>query len=295
MERIAAVLACHDRKAETLSCLASLRRQRREGRFALSVFLVDDGSSDGTGEAVRAAFPEVAIIRGAGDLFWAGAMRVGLAAALARGFDLYLMLNDDVVLEDSAVLRLLDCRRRLARPEALIAGAMRDPETGRASYGGLRYPRLGIGLRLVPPRAAAQPCDSANGNCLLVPAAALARLGNIDPAFTHQLGDIDLGLRARAAGIGVWLAPGFAGSCAAHRPRPPAERRLGAVLAALRTPKGAEIGGVVLHPFGEWLAFVRRHFPRAWPIYFLLPYRRLLGYGLTRVLPRRRTPRRAIP
>ncbi len=63
---IAVLLTCHNRRAETLRCLEALLAQ--DAGASLRVFLVDDGSTDGTGEAVRVSFPQVNVVQGDGSL-----------------------------------------------------------------------------------------------------------------------------------------------------------------------------------------------------------------------------------
>ena len=46
-----------------------------------------------------------------------------------------------------------------------------------------------------------------NGNVALISRAVVQRVGNVDPAFVQQMADFDYGLRARAAGCSVWVAP----------------------------------------------------------------------------------------
>ncbi len=57
---------------------------RPEAGLELSVYLVDDGSSDGTGDAVRQAYPSVSVIRGDGTLFWNRGMRKAWEDALKK-------------------------------------------------------------------------------------------------------------------------------------------------------------------------------------------------------------------
>ena len=56
--KIAVLLTCHNRREKTLSCLKNLLEQNLED-IDLSVYLVDDGSSDGTSDAIKEHFPEV--------------------------------------------------------------------------------------------------------------------------------------------------------------------------------------------------------------------------------------------
>src|SRR5688500_4668302 len=101
--QIAVLMTCHNRKALTLACLEMLRRQPLFA--AENLFLVDDGSSDGTGDAVRQAFPTANVVQGDGSLFWNGGMRLAWdrAKAAGRDFDFYLWLNDDVKLSPDAL------------------------------------------------------------------------------------------------------------------------------------------------------------------------------------------------
>jgi len=57
MKRIVAMLTCHNRKDLTLACLNKLCSQVLPDDFSLEFVVVDDGSRDGTAEAIREAFP----------------------------------------------------------------------------------------------------------------------------------------------------------------------------------------------------------------------------------------------
>ncbi len=268
--RIAVLLACHNRKAATLSSLARLQEQDTAAQ--LEVFLVDDASSDGTAEAVRARFPQVRMLRGSGQLFWCGAMRRALATALERDFDFYLWLNDDTTLDLDAVRRLLEAHEGIAgkgSQPAIVVGSTRDPRTGEPTYGGVvRASRLHpLKYRLLAPGAEPRPCHSMNGNCVLIPRDAAARAGNLSPEFSHGIGDFDYGLRARRAGCGLWVVPATVGTCARNSaeggfrdPRLPWRERLRAMFSR----KGL--------PPGEYLAYARRHGGPLWPFYWALPY-----------------------
>ena len=214
--RVAVLMTCHNRRALTLRCLESLRAQ--QAAAAIALFVVDDGSSDGTADAVREVWPDATVIPGTGALFWNGGMRLAWATAARTGpFDQYLWLNDDVLLEPGALDRLLHEAVALAATDGAIvlAGSTRRPGTDEVSYGGQQHsnPRRPLRLTLTPPGSAPIAVETVSGNIVLVSAPAFARLGNLAAAFVHIFGDLDYGLRARAAGIPVYAGSGFFGEC----------------------------------------------------------------------------------
>src|SRR3972149_8164513 len=64
--RVAVLMACHNRREHTLACLRALRGAEIEARQSCDVYLLDDGGSDGTAEAVANEFPHVHLLRGGG-------------------------------------------------------------------------------------------------------------------------------------------------------------------------------------------------------------------------------------
>src|SRR5215203_4444311 len=104
--RIAAVIPVYNRRDTTLQCLRSLSRIDRTG-LDFRVFIVDDGSTDGTSAAIREQFPEVEVVEGTGDLHYAAGTNAGMDAARAWDPDFYLLMNDDAVFHDQFLIRLV--------------------------------------------------------------------------------------------------------------------------------------------------------------------------------------------
>ncbi|WP_340643434.1 glycosyltransferase family 2 protein [Phormidium pseudopriestleyi] len=183
MERktIAAIATCHNRKDKTLASLDALFKQKLSDDVQLDVYLVDDGSIDGTTEAVLQTYPQVKMISGDGSLFWNGGMRVAFGEALKAYPDYYLWFNDDTDLYPNAVAKLLSTYQSLSdrgEGESIVVGATCDPETGKLTYGGMVQSSWWHPLKfqLLQPTQDPQPCHTMNGNCVLIPQK-VARLG----------------------------------------------------------------------------------------------------------------------
>lgn len=211
----AVVLTCHNRKAKTLVCLDALFGCALPENVVLQVHLVDDGSIDGTGEAVRARFPQVHVHPGDGHLFWAGGMRRAWEEAARIGYDYYLWLNDDTILEPHALNEMLVSSAQMEDRAIIVGSTVAPTDPQKLTYGG----RTKAGA-LLSPNGALQPCAFFNGNIVLIPDFVFRRLGNIDPYYRHSFGDFDYGYRALRAGVGQYVAPTVSGVCEAHTSRP---------------------------------------------------------------------------
>jgi GT2 family glycosyltransferase len=257
-------MTSYNRRDQTLRCLESLLRS--DHHAALQVILVDDASTDGTADAVSAAYPEVNLVEGTGNLYWAGGMRLAYQRARDQPFDYLLWLNDDVTLASNAVAELVETERELRpfRGPVIVVGALQDPLTGLTAYSGVR--RAGAHrtrFSPIPPGNTPRRAETMNGNVVLVPQDVAERLGTFDPAYRHGIADYDYGLRAGAIGIEVWVAPDFLGNCTRN---PPSEAQLTGRTTLRQT---MSLKGV---PPSSWLVFTRRHAGAFWPLYWASPY-----------------------
>ena len=282
--RVAAILAAHNRRDYTLACLRSLEQQAGH-EAAVTAYVVDDGSTDGTGEAIAEQFPDAVLLQGDGSLFWGGGMRLAFGTALQRRHEYYLWLNDDTHLDDDtlAVLLRTDCDlRQRGEAPSIVVGTTRDPETGALTYGGRVRPERFRPLRfmLVPPGDEPREAETMNGNCVLIPYQVAEAVGNIDRAYVQSMGDYDYGLRARGAGFGVWVAPGTIGTCANDHQRRTDQQPLLSEVRRLGSVKGLEPKA--------WRVFTRRWAGPLWPMYWASPYvKRTVRLVAERLLPQR--------
>lgn len=220
--KIAVLLTCHNRVELTRRCLARLASQMHYSPE--HVFLVDDGSTDGTGAMVRREFPGINVLEGDGCLFWNGGMRLAWDAAKSSDidFDYYAWLNDDVDLYPRTFeMMVADIASLGLEGKAVLIGAAtvwdQHPEV--ITYGGQIRPdpkRRPLRLSLVRPCGKPQRVDALSGNIVLVSSRAEQVLGNLADDYVHIFGDNDYAFRAARHGIPVYLASEAGGSCLAN-------------------------------------------------------------------------------
>jgi GT2 family glycosyltransferase len=246
---IAVLITCHNRKTKTLECLRALFNQNGLGiEFNIEVFLVDDGSTDGTSNAIIAKYPEVSIIQGNGQLYWNRGMYLAWEkAAESKDFDYYMWLNDDTFLVENALAVLF----KEQFENVIVCGTTKSQVDNSSTYGAY----LNHDKKLIVPDGKFQKSDFCNGNCVLIPRSVFKKIGLLDPVFRHALGDFDYSLRARKIGFDILVAPDYVGFCERHdtvpkwrsNPLPVAER-----LKNLYSPLSG------CHP-AEFFIFDKRH------------------------------------
>lgn len=91
-------------REDTLDCLASLTAVTYP---RLSTLVVDNGSTDGSVEAIRGAYPHIELIETGKNLGFAAGNNIGLRHALAQGADYVLLLNNDTVVDPDFIEQLV--------------------------------------------------------------------------------------------------------------------------------------------------------------------------------------------
>jgi GT2 family glycosyltransferase len=278
---LAIIIACHNRKQTTLLCLEKVFANDASN-IRISTYLLDDGSMDGTSEAVKERFPTVNILKGNGDLFWTRGMHKAFGEALKEDHDYYLWLNDDTLLYPDSIPRLINCHLELVgrnQAESILVGSTCDPVSGELTYGGYRSNNRLHQLRfhMLTPTEELQECDTMCGNCVLIPKEAVNKSGNIDPIYQHRWGDMDYGLRAKKVGCKIFIAPGYIGTC---EDNPLAKSWRDYTIPLIERIR-------ILHSIKglhkrDWKTYVKRHGGKLWIMKWLKPYLIILISSLLR-------------
>lgn len=208
--RVHVVIAVRNRWVLTRECLESLERQ---GYPNISVVVVDDGSSDGTGEEITRRFPHIVVLPGDGELWWTGATALGIDWVLERcgEDDFILTLNNDTTVGSDyiEVLRGVAAARHGRALVGSVAVDNRDRDTivdggphinwvtakGGSHHSGESLQAVrGDGIAHTEP-------DLLPGRGTLIPVRCIREIGNFDAKrLPHYGADYEFSARARRAG-----------------------------------------------------------------------------------------------
>ncbi|MEH7440206.1 glycosyltransferase family 2 protein [Neobacillus drentensis] len=265
--KIAVVLTAFNRKNKTLACLTSLEKQVDMPEY--DVYLCDDGSTDGTKEAVLDEFHNVTVIQGTGALFWTRGMALAMSAAVSKKYDYYLMVNDDVEFFDNMWQTMLYYFRE--NNCIGVTGCTKSKQTGLLTYSGAKFyhedKKRFVDCKIAPDGVHDFNCDVANWNCFLISDEVVGKVGHIDPIYEHSFGDFDYSLRMRSKGIPIYISKEYIGYCENNSSKN--TYRDGSLSRKKRIEKILSPNGL---PLKSWFTFTSRYYGAAAFRNFVVPY-----------------------
>lgn len=187
--RVLAVVVTYNAMRWADRCLGSLLRSSLKP----AVLVVDNGSSDGTREHVRLAFPEVRLECRPENPGFGAANNIGLRMALEEGFDFVYLMNQDAWVEEDT-LELLAAAHR---PEFGVLSPVQNTAEGAPDANFQRW--CGSSLRRAGAQSGKTSMDAVPGIVevpfvmaahWLVSRGALRKVGGFSPAF-RQYGEDD--------------------------------------------------------------------------------------------------------
>jgi len=198
-EPVYIIIPVHNRKQITLSCLENLKKNGDLDRY--HTVIIDDGSTDGTTEAINKKYPNVTILPGDGNLWWTGAMALGMQYADEQGAEYFIWLNDDCLPDCDTLPKLIDYLKN--NPNAIAAPTCYAQEDNLLvkKYNGARN-RKGCAADF----GEVIEVDSMSGWCVVISAAVVRRIGVPDAKkFPHYCGDNMYILKAIRSGFKAYL------------------------------------------------------------------------------------------
>lgn len=212
--KIAVLLTVYNRKKTTITSLKYLYKAINilsKNKY-FDIYLVDDGCTDGTSEAVHDLFPNIKIIRTSGNMYWSKGMRLAWKTALSKdAYDYFIWFNDDAMLYPTSLQELFDTANACHSKENIIISGAFEDSLHNVSYGGRNSK-----FQLLVPDGTPQPIYYMNGNLVLISKDVVNKIGIIDAIYHHGLGDFDYGLRAIKNNITPMLTTKYVGITDRH-------------------------------------------------------------------------------
>ena len=215
MKTITVVLVNWNQYEYTAACIRSLLAADAPPGGTLRIVLVDNGSADGSGARLQAAFGgQIDVLCNGANRGFAGGNNAGIRQALANGADYVLLLNNDTVVAPD-FLPALAARLEADPQVGAVTGKIyyaHDPTLLWAAGGQVRLwlgeaQNRGAGARDRGQYDQPQAVDFVTGCCLLASRAVWERVGPLDERYFLYYEDADWCLRLRAAGRLNWYEP----------------------------------------------------------------------------------------
>jgi GT2 family glycosyltransferase len=184
---------------DTIDCVRKVTTWKQ---LLPAIWVVDNGSRDGSAEMIAQTCPHIHLIRNKENQGFAGGNNVGIVAALAAGVDYLLLLNNDAFINEENILRLLNTLQanenigvigpllfNAADEEQLIAAGGRDPVLHHRSH-----------ICELPPGPPIRAVDYVPGTALIGRAEVFRTVGLLDDDYFFNVEVADLCKRARQHG-----------------------------------------------------------------------------------------------
>lgn len=227
--KIATILTCFNRKEKTTNCLKNLFEacdyyniHHEQSPITLSIYLTDDGCTDGTADAVREVCQgkDLHIVQGNGQCYWAGGMRLAWSEALKEreNWDFYLLVNDDTIVSNNVFDELFhahDYALKHYQKAGLYSGITCDINFPNViTYGGERFnDKLNADGVKTTESNEPQTVDQTNANILLIHKDVVNKLGIFFEGFIHSGADYDYSMQARKHGFPALVTAHICGTC----------------------------------------------------------------------------------
>ncbi len=207
-----AIVLSWNGREDTLRCLESLTLVEHPD---LGIVCVDNGSTDGTQQAVRERFPQVALIEAGANLGYSGGNNLGLRYALEHGARWIALVNNDAAVAPDVIAGFERAARECPRAGILAGKVFFADRPQTIWFAGQRVSELlgysgrprGYGRPDGPRYSRVQPTGRAVGALMAVSRETIEGVGLLDEDLFAYVEDVDWALRARSAGLEVAFAP----------------------------------------------------------------------------------------
>jgi N-acetylglucosaminyl-diphospho-decaprenol L-rhamnosyltransferase len=223
---VAVIIVSWNVRDYLIDCLESLAAEIDRSSLVVEVWVVDNGSTDGTVKLLMDRFPNVHLVRNENNPGFGAANNDGMRAASQHEPRYLFLLNPDTVTGERALSSLVSFLE--ACPQAAMAGARLTYGDGGFQHSAFRFPGLAqLAFELFPmpsrlyesrlngryPRlwysSGSEPfaIDHPLGAAMLVRTEVFRSIGGFDESYHMYCEEIDWCMRIRSAGWQIYTVP----------------------------------------------------------------------------------------
>lgn len=190
---------------DTCACVASLERVTDP---PLRIVIVDNGSSDGSGETLAREFSRHTVLLRPDNGGYAAGNNTGIRHALDAGAEFVLVLNNDTTVDPGFLAPMLDTARRDPAVGIVTCAAFLSDEPGRQYGTGGPFSRWRTAGMLLPPgeRGRSRAVEFISGCVMLVRREVFETSGLLDESFFMYYEDLEFSRRV-ARRWTLWYEP----------------------------------------------------------------------------------------
>lgn len=224
MDRVKIVIVVLNYKGlkDSLECLESLRRCAK-GNYDVEIIIVENGSGDGSAEAL-AKIKDIHLLVNDKNLGFSGGMNSGIKYALKRNTDFVVVLNNDTIAEKNLITSLAKSAQYadIVVPKIYFASGFEFHKTrykkadlgkviwyagGYIDWQNILGRHIGVDQVDRGQFAKSKEIDFATGACMLIKKEVFQKIGFLDDKYFLYLEDMDFCVRAKKAGFKIVFAP----------------------------------------------------------------------------------------
>jgi|688.fasta_scaffold194887_2 GT2 family glycosyltransferase len=204
------IIPVHNRKAITLQCLDNLQSLGILDKH--KIIVVDDGSQDGTATAINNLYPSIIILTGDGNLWWTGAIKLGMEYAYRQGADYFIWLNDDTFPLSGTIEGLINACQVQSYRMIVSAQCYTTADLTVPSYGAVQK----VAGNLVPSHTTTDEIivgDAVSGNLVCLPRSVIKDIGYPAANQYPQYGDVPYTYKAKKWGYNIQAYGAYKAIC----------------------------------------------------------------------------------
>lgn len=197
LSKVYIIIPVHNRKDITLKCLETLKNLGCFDKY--HIIVIDDGSTDGTKSAINHLYPQVIVLLGDGNLYWTGAIKLGMEYAYNHNADYFIWLNDDTFPQPKIIDSLIKICQ--SHPQKLVsAQCYTNLDFTTPSYGA----HIKVGYNFISAYTTQNKvinADCVSGNLVCLPRSIVEDIGYPEAdKFPHFTGDFIYTWKAKQFG-----------------------------------------------------------------------------------------------